>query len=433
MGILGHQRRPVDNWRLVMAHHAWTDAWRSLSINQQAWAVGSLRWNLTHRTRELIAEELSVSDSLPDGSARLAADEWVAVGFADFSDAAYDIEQVVQRLQPRVSQTLLVFLVDRNDPSLWDAAVFRRQHLHRLDQVMVVGPSMLCLDRRGGPKDEKGLADEINLPRFSRIRGALGDQVMRKVLDSEITIIGVGRTGSAAAFQLASLGVRRIRIIDGDRLGIENMDAMIGLTTNDIGQKKAVALAQRLEAFRDDISLSVIDKSILDAGAAYLLRQRSHLVVTCVDHDTARLAVANAARQTLTAHLDIGTGVQRTDDGALSIRGDARLLLPGLGCVACVGGMADLESTHFQLQLPADHFFHSIRPNWDSQRAGSLVTVNAITVGAGIQMWLDLLANELTGSFWQRIRWQTAQGLQTDSGYVSAASDCKICQNGHTG
>ena len=423
MGIVGQPFASVYRWRLVIEHSAWADAWRSLSTSKHGWAVGSLRWNHTRRTRELIAEELSLSATLPEGRSRMAADEWIAVGFADMNDPAYDIEQVLHSLQPRISQTLLVFLVDLTGSSLWDAAVFRRQQLHRLDQVMVVGPRMLCLDR------SDHTTDKISLPRYSRTRGALGDQVMQKVLNSEITIVGAGRTGSTAAFQLAGLGVKRIRIIDGDTLGIENMDAMIGLTTSDIGEKKAVALAHRLESFRDDISVTIIDRSILNTDAADLLRQRSHLVITCVDHDTARLAVATAARQTLTAHLDIGTGVQRTDDGDLSIRGDARLLLPGDGCVACVGGLADLESSEFEVQLPDDHFFHSLRPNWDSQRAGSLVTVNAITVGAGIQMWLDLLANDLSGSFWQRIRWQPGEGLQTDSGYVSAASDCKICQN----
>ena len=44
-------------------------------------------------------------------------------------------------------------------------------------------------------------------------------------------------------------------------------------------------------------------------------------------------------------------------------------------------------------------------PPWFQQRAGSLITLNQMIAGAAVQSWLDLLAGDLTTSFWQRLSW----------------------------
>ncbi|MCA9206688.1 MAG: hypothetical protein KDA59_26720, partial [Planctomycetales bacterium] len=158
-----------------------------------------------------------------------------------------------------------------------------------------------------------------------------------------------------------------------------------------------------------------------------MLLERTGLLVTCVDHDAARLAACLAARRTLTAHLDIGSSVQIVD-GHPRIMGDARLMLPGHGCVVCVGGMPNVEHRLYDLSVPADSLHHRLQAPWRQRRAGSLVTINAMTVAAGVQMWLDLLQGDLVDSHWQRLTWQPGIGLQTDAGTVGAASDCRFCR-----
>ncbi|MEO8495993.1 MAG: ThiF family adenylyltransferase, partial [Planctomycetota bacterium] len=410
------------SWRLVVLRHAWADAWRKLTVAPSLWAVAALRWNNTNEAHELLAEQLAITSSRPDGISRPPADDWLVLARADFSLPTFDIRRFIAQLAPRPSQTLLVLLVDESNHAHWDARVFRRGTLHAVGQVVVVGPEMLILDRDKQATE----ADD----RWSRTRGALGVRVANKIRKSEITLIGAGRNGSAAAFQFASLGVSRLRIIDGDTLGVENMDAMVGFTSADVGRSKSHVLAERLQQLRPDMAITAIDRSVLEPAAEDALKQRSGLLVTCVDHDTPRLAAAIAARRTLTPHLDIGTSVQTAQDGSTSISGDARLLLPGDGCVACVGGVENLEASLYDLQIPADHLHHKLRAPWHRRRAGSLITINAMTVGAAVQMWLDLLAGELRGSHWHRLAWRAGSGLACDAGQVSAVDSCRICHPG---
>ena len=87
-----------------------------------------------------------------------------------------------------------------------------------------------------------------------------------------------------------------------------------------------------------------------------------------------------------------------------------------------------MESTLYDLNAPASSLrLRAPRP-WNSERAGSLVTINAITVGAAVQMWLDLIASHLEASQWQRFLWRPGTGLQSDSAPIDREIDCWVCQ-----
>jgi hypothetical protein len=243
------------------------------------------------------------------------------------------------------------------------------------------------------------------------------------------TIVGCGRIGAAVAFQLAGLGIGRLRIVDPDFLGWENLDAMPGLTVRDIGVNKAKALAKRLHQFQPDLAISMLDKQIKDQATSVFLRQRSDVLITAVDNDTARLAAAVIARQTMTMHLDVATSIQRNENGTQSFAGDARLFLPGAGegCVACVGGLENLDETIHELNAPPGSLRRQSQRVWNEERAGSLVTINAITVGAALHIWLDVLSGRTSSSFWQRLAWSNVQGLVSHAGNVRGATDCRFC------
>lgn len=128
-------------------------------------------------------------------------------------------------------------------------------------------------------------------------------------------------------------------------------------------------------------------------------------------------------------HLDVATSIQGRADDAREITAEARLFLPGSGegCVVCVGGMQNIDDLLYDLDAPPGSLRRRLRPAWNQQRAGSLVTVNSIVVGAALQTWLDLLSGRLRNSFWQRLAWRPGQGLVGDAGVVRGAPDCRFC------
>lgn len=76
------------------------------------------------------------------------------------------------------------------------------------------------------------------------------------------------------------------------------------------------------------------------------------LIVSCVDHDTPRLAAALLCHRFLKIHLDVGTGVTMDERGERLLAGDVRLLLPGQGCICCVGGLNAEEEARIELHSP---------------------------------------------------------------------------------
>lgn len=412
--------------RLIVAEAAWAAACRALLTETAGWAVGALAWNNTGTARELLAESLQVVRKFPSGKERPPLAEWIAVAAADLqgSPGGPALRAVARSLQPRPAQLLVVLLIDRDNRGRWEAALFRAAESEPIDEVRLVGPHMLHLNRHAEP-----LVDAADiLRRYSRTSGALGERVHRRLRQATVTLIGAGRNGAAIASQVSALGIGRLRIAEGDVLRLENLDATPGLTVADIGKNKAQALAARLLDFRPDLSLAVFPQPITASGGADFLRERVDLLITAVDNDVPRLAAARTARRTLTVHLDVSTSVQHSADGGVTISGDARFLLPSQGCALCVGGLADSQATAYNLTAPAGSLPRRLRGAWHEERAGSLITINAITVAAGVQAWLDLLAGHLQTSLWQRFAWQHGVGLRSDAGPVGAADDCRLCR-----
>jgi hypothetical protein len=115
---------------------------------------------------------------------------------------------------------------------------------------------------------------------------------------------------------------------------------------------------------------------------------------------------------------------------ALDVHVDIRLLLPGEGCVACVGGLDDPQRRLYDVAAPAGALTRGRRTAWHEQRAGSLITINGLTVSTAVQSWLDLCSGHLSSSYWHRLEWQRGQGIGVDQGAVRAAPECPFCAAG---
>lgn len=408
-------------WRLVAPEAAWSAAVRPLLVTLDALAVGAVRIHETRTARELLVERLTVTNQPTLGSERAPLEDWIAVAVRPSPAGA--AAPLVARLAPMRYQTLTLLVVGADAGVNWWAGVWTNGAWTPIHDVRLVGAGMLRLGANAPLVD-------VERRRWSRTLGAVGPAVFAKLHDATATLVGAGRNGSLLALQLASLGVGRLRLIDPDALALENLDAMPGLAESDVGRAKTAALADALHRLRPDLPLTIVNRPITDRQAADLLRERSDLLVTAVDHDTPRLAVAMAARQPLTVHLDVGTSVQHLPDatGAATLAGDVRLFLPGAGgCVACVGGFADPAETWYDLHAPAGSLRRQMRPAWNQQRAGSLISLNSITVGAAVQLWLDLLAGRIRTSHWLRISWNPETGVTTDAARVSGEKGCKVC------
>ena len=81
---------------------------------------------------------------------------------------------------------------------------------------------------------------------FRRSELLLGDEAMGRIGEKRVIIFGVGGVGSWCAESLVRSGIRKLTIVDSDRVCITNINRQLMATTKTVGQVKVDALKERL-------------------------------------------------------------------------------------------------------------------------------------------------------------------------------------------
>lgn len=384
-------------------------------------------WGLLQRDPQrqppaFLASTLDVRSSQECGGEHLPplADWLIVLNQTDFSEAA--LQQSLAQWQPSYLQHLVVLVVGLGPKRQgWRGWVIHQGKTTELQSWRLIGSGMLQLDRQPEP-----LQLETS-ERWSRCRGALGESLFQQVSRSSVAIVGCSRTGNLVASQLAALGVRRLVLLDGDVVEEHNLDSMLLSTEADLTLNKAIALGQRLVAFRSDLVVQACPYPLEDRRTDETLRDLD-LIITCVDADAPRLRAAHWANSHLVPHLDVGSSVTRNAQEETELLGDVRLLLPRDGCIRCVGGLRNLAEAETMLRRPRVPWGKKSVP-WDNDgRLGSLVTLNLFSVATAVQTWLDMLSSKIPGSIWHRLLWDVTHGLVTTSAIVGPGANCPLCE-----
>jgi molybdopterin/thiamine biosynthesis adenylyltransferase len=422
---MSYSNRAGPPFQVIVSEPVWSAALRPMTRNRQWIATGLVRRDLGRQPPALIIDTLATGPVPPKGLSLAPLADWIAIAMPE-GDPPDDPLDWIQRLAPLRGQMLVILLIGLGrEQREWRGWTVERGEVHPLSGFQVVGNGMIRVGGEPGDPSSELLGPS---GRWSRTVHAVGEGAFAKLRAAKVAIVGVSRTGNLAAAMLAGLGVRRLGLIDGDALETHNLDSMILATEADLGKNKALAIARRLAAFRSDLAISVSPRR-LGARFEEPAINDADLIVTCVDQDGPRLRVAKLASEQLVPHLDIGTAVRRGENGRLDVGADVRLLLPGRGCVHCVGGLRNLAEAAYELRSPSGALPRRPPARWDAGgRLGSLVTLNSMAVATGIQCWLDLLAGDLESSIWHRIQWISGESWHVDSGLVTGDRGCPTCR-----
>jgi len=414
----------TPQFEVIVAFAIWRQALMPMLTNPGLVATGALVRDPGRLPTGLLVRELTASAAPQTGAAYPPLSDWIAVA-APAGEAPDTPQEWLRRLQPRFAQMLVILLVGFGQHRAgWKGWTVERGTIRPLAGLRIVGPGMVHAEL-SPPVD---LLPALENARWERLRGAVGNHTLVKLRTAQVAVIGCSRTGTLAAGMFAALGVRGLTLVDGDAIEAHNLDGMLLATEADIGTNKAVTLGRRLVEFRPDAAVRAIMRP-LNSRASEEALGGADLIVTCVDQDGARLRAARHARARLTPHLDIGTGITLTAPGERQLAADVRLLLPGAGCVRCVGGLGDWEQAEYELHAPPGALPRRPAEPWNARgRLGSLITLNSLAVSFGVQSWLDLLDGSLSASIWHRLRWRLGSGLEVHSAPVGAGNQCGLCR-----
>jgi adenylyltransferase/sulfurtransferase len=137
--------------------------------------------------------------------------------------------------------------------------------------------------------------NDEQLLRYSRhiLLNEIGVEGQQRLREASMLVIGAGGLGSPAAFYLASAGVARITLVDGDRVDLTNLQRQILHTTARIGTPKATSGQAALAAINDDVEVLPVT-SRADEAALMELVGSATVVLDCSDNFATRHALNRA-------------------------------------------------------------------------------------------------------------------------------------------
>lgn len=159
--------------------------------------------------------------------------------------------------------------------------------------------------------------DDAQLTRYSRhiLLDELGVEAQESWQRATALVVGLGGLGSPAAMYLASAGVGRLILADGDTVDATNLQRQIVHREATIGWPKVESAAETLRAINPEVAIECIGERLSgDALAAAVAR--ADVVLDCSDNFATRYAL-NAACAAAHKPLVSGSGVGF--DGQLAV------------------------------------------------------------------------------------------------------------------
>jgi proteasome lid subunit RPN8/RPN11 len=197
-------------------------------------------------------------------------------------------------------------------------------------EVRIVGRTISIFRASNRPSE--------NLAWFDRQRLALGPAGQEALRDIHVAIVGLGGTGSVTFLQLAHLGIRRITVIDGDKVADSNVSRILGVTAEDAGRTWKVEVAAR---YAERLGLGTEVRCLKGHFGKDILPEEIEgcdLVLSCVDRHLPRALLNRLSYERAMPVIDMGSAF-RVDASGRITAGSGRVVMvgPGRRCLACWG------------------------------------------------------------------------------------------------
>jgi tRNA A37 threonylcarbamoyladenosine dehydratase len=125
--------------------------------------------------------------------------------------------------------------------------------------------------------------------RWDRLVRLVGNDGVRRLLDSHVTIFGLGGVGSYVAEGLSRSAVGRMTLVDFDDVCLTNVNRQMQAFPGTVGQSKALLLAERVRAIHPEAWVDPV-QAFYDAETSdALLTPRPDFVVDAIDNVTSKV------------------------------------------------------------------------------------------------------------------------------------------------
>jgi adenylyltransferase/sulfurtransferase len=180
--------------------------------------------------------------------------------------------------------------------------------------------------------------NDEELLRYSRhvLLQEIGVEGQGRIRAASALVIGAGGLGSPASMYLASAGIGRLTLVDGDAVDLTNLQRQILHTSDRIGTNKALSGRRALEAINPQVQVTAVTERVGETELDRLVAE-ADVVLDCSDNFATRHAVNRAC----VAHRrPLVSGAAVRFDGQLAV---FDLRRPDSSCYACLFPEGDAQ------------------------------------------------------------------------------------------
>ncbi|BAL81014.1 HesA/MoeB/ThiF family protein [Caldisericum exile] len=123
----------------------------------------------------------------------------------------------------------------------------------------------------------------------------IGLEGQKKLRDSNVLVVGAGGLGSPILMYLASIGVGRVGIVDGDIVTLSNLNRQILYNTDDLGKKKALIAMEKIKKLNPYLVIEAYDTWLTDESITRRIFKKYDAVIDATDNYETRYLINKIA------------------------------------------------------------------------------------------------------------------------------------------
>ena len=180
--------------------------------------------------------------------------------------------------------------------------------------------------------------NDDELLRYSRhiLLQEIGIEGQARIRAAAALVVGAGGLGSPASMYLASAGIGRLTLVDGDTVDLTNLQRQILHTSDRIGVNKATSGLATLAAVNPQVRLTAVTERVGDAELRALVAA-ADVVLDCTDNFATRHAINRAC---VAQRRPLVSGAAVRFDGQLAV---FDLRRPESSCYSCLFPQGDAQ------------------------------------------------------------------------------------------
>lgn len=265
-----------------------------------------------------------------------------------------------------------------------DKAFNVKGEVHKLK---VVGPAGIRKINRftDSIADDVEITDRELLDRNIRW---LGDEGQKLLSDSHVVICGVGGAGSLVALNMRGLGLRKITLIDHDRIEKSNLNRLPGATLKDVNCYKVNVIKRMIEDVSPTTDVEVIAERVQGDNAAKAISS-GDVIISAVDSFSTRFHIQLLAARYLRPLIDIGAGITLGPGGntVKSMGGQVVAYVPGGPCLCCQGVVPREIESELSTEVRKATGYVKGR----DMTPTAVATINSVMAGHAVDMLIKFL------------------------------------------